>query len=55
MRLIGLAVVLTVGLTLGPFDIWAQQPTTIGSSEARLASAFESFLQLGWTEHRLIE
>jgi hypothetical protein len=55
MRLIGLAVVLTVGLTLRPFDIWAQEPTTIGSCEAGLASAFDSFLQLGWTEHQFIE
>jgi putative tryptophan/tyrosine transport system substrate-binding protein len=65
MRVIGLAVVLTVSLILAPLGVEAQQPTTprvafllMGSSQAGLASAFDAFREglreFGWTENQNI-
>src|SRR5437762_12897817 len=65
MRLIGLAMILAVSLTLAPFAGDAQQPTTprigfllMGSAQAGLTSAFEAFREglreLGWTENENI-
>jgi putative ABC transport system substrate-binding protein len=66
MRLIGLAVFLTLSLTLAPLAAEAQQPKTLpriafllmGSAEAGLTPAFEAFREglreVGWTENENI-